>query len=289
MLLCVQHAQDRVAAAAIALGTKPSMEIMQQQLEHLQLDKLSSNASAAEEITKLPSPSSTTESSSIRSPGEVNGEPPGTEDESIAAYRGEGGLVAVDDSSNHGDDVGNHGHDARAHDDSVPSVFHNIFINNLAPHVTADELRDVFEVYGQITSVVVMKDEVGNSRGFGFVNFLHADDAALAVEGAQGYSAHGSVWNVAPAINKRGQQTGYLSTHYSQAGIVSEDKMNRNLYIRNLCREVDEAMLLAAFSVWGCTQRHNTFHHIACMGGAHVHIGNQSCVCWCVSHLYLLK
>ena len=128
-------------------------------------------------------------------------------------------------------------------------AFHNVFINNLAPNVTADELREVFEPYGEVTSVVVMKDEAGNSRRFGFVNFLHAEDAARAVAGVQGFDGHGTVWNVAPALNKRSQQAGSVTLHHSQAGMVSEDKINRNLYIRNLCTDVDEDMLQATFSV----------------------------------------
>ncbi len=225
---CINHAQGAVHQQS----NEQVQYQVQHQLEHLHLadHHEDTNEEAVSHPNKLPSPSSTTECSSIRSPGEANGEPPAVEEEDELIYR----------DQHHDDDDD---------DEATPTVFHNIFINNLAPHITADELREVFEDYGQITSVVVMKDEVGNSRGFGFVNFLHAEDAASAVEGAQGQSTHGSVWNVAPAINKRGQQTGYLSTHYSQAGIVSEDKMNRNLYIRNLCRDVDEAMLLAAFSV----------------------------------------
>ena len=47
-----------------------------------------------------------------------------------------------------------------------------LFIGGLDYQTTDDELKQYFEKYGEITDVVVMKDQhSGNSRGFGFVSF----------------------------------------------------------------------------------------------------------------------
>ncbi len=53
----------------------------------------------------------------------------------------------------------------------------NIYVGNLSYDANEDELRRVFEDYGEITSVAIIKDKFsGRSRGFGFVEM--ADDSA---------------------------------------------------------------------------------------------------------------
>jgi len=41
----------------------------------------------------------------------------------------------------------------------------------------AVSFQDMFEAFGPLTSYVVMKDDAGASRGFGFVAFEHPEDA----------------------------------------------------------------------------------------------------------------
>lgn len=57
----------------------------------------------------------------------------------------------------------------------------NLYVKNLDDTVTDETLREKFESYGTITSVKVMCDEVGRSKGFGFVCFEKPDDATKAV------------------------------------------------------------------------------------------------------------
>ena len=45
-----------------------------------------------------------------------------------------------------------------------------------------DDLRKLFEPHGEIVSAVVMKDEEGKSKGFGFVCFKDSHDAKKALE-----------------------------------------------------------------------------------------------------------
>eukprot|EP00923_Selenidium_pygospionis_P036579 GHVN01064149.1.p1 GENE.GHVN01064149.1~~GHVN01064149.1.p1 ORF type:complete len:410 (-),score=92.74 GHVN01064149.1:446-1519(-) len=57
----------------------------------------------------------------------------------------------------------------------------NLYIKNLDDSVDDDKLREAFEPFGTITSAKVMKDEKGNSRGFGFVSFMSSEEATKAV------------------------------------------------------------------------------------------------------------
>jgi len=47
---------------------------------------------------------------------------------------------------------------------------HSIYVGNLAPSVTADEIRKLFEEFGDVESVDILVDRyTGEPRGFGFV------------------------------------------------------------------------------------------------------------------------
>jgi len=57
----------------------------------------------------------------------------------------------------------------------------NIYVGNLPFSVTEDELREMFERFGEVQSVKLITDrETGRPRGFGFVEMENADaDAAI--------------------------------------------------------------------------------------------------------------
>jgi translation initiation factor 3 subunit G len=49
-------------------------------------------------------------------------------------------------------------------------------------------VQELFQPFGQISRIYIAYDrETGESRGFAFVNFVHKDDAARAVERLDGY------------------------------------------------------------------------------------------------------
>lgn len=53
----------------------------------------------------------------------------------------------------------------------------NIYVGNLSYGVSDDQLREVFEAYGTVSSAKVISDKYsGRSKGFGFVEM--ADEAA---------------------------------------------------------------------------------------------------------------
>jgi len=64
----------------------------------------------------------------------------------------------------------------------------NIYVGNLAYSVTADELRDAFSKFGEVTSVNIITDKFsGQPKGFGFVEMpknTQADEAIKALDGS---------------------------------------------------------------------------------------------------------
>ncbi len=60
----------------------------------------------------------------------------------------------------------------------------NIYVGNLPWRTTDDDLRDMFEAYGQVASASVIRDrETDRSRGFGFVEMPDNDEAQSAIAG----------------------------------------------------------------------------------------------------------
>jgi len=58
-----------------------------------------------------------------------------------------------------------------------------IYVGNLSYQATEDELRQLFEPYGEVAEVNVITDrDTGRSRGFAFVEMPNAKEGAAAVE-----------------------------------------------------------------------------------------------------------
>ena len=73
----------------------------------------------------------------------------------------------------------------------------NIYVGNLSPEVTEDDLRQAFEEFGQVESVNVIKDKFsGESRGFGFVEMPVKDEAQSAIDGLNEKDLKGLTLNV---------------------------------------------------------------------------------------------
>ena len=86
----------------------------------------------------------------------------------------------------------------------------NIYVANLSFKVQDDELRELFEAYGEVSSAKVIKDrESGQSRGFGFVEMPDDDDAATAMESLDGTDFGGRSLRVSEARPRPQQSGGY--------------------------------------------------------------------------------
>jgi len=73
----------------------------------------------------------------------------------------------------------------------------NIYIGNLADEVNEQDLRDVFEAFGQVESVNILKDRFsGKSKGFGFLKMPLKDEAQVAIKEANGTDLKGTAIKV---------------------------------------------------------------------------------------------
>ena len=79
----------------------------------------------------------------------------------------------------------------------------NIYVGNLDFRTTEDELRQVFEAYGQVDRVNMIRDrDTGQPRGFAFVEMTNDAEAEKAVAGVNGTNVGGRTLNVSEARPK---------------------------------------------------------------------------------------
>ncbi len=58
----------------------------------------------------------------------------------------------------------------------------NLYVGNLSWNMTEDDLRNLFEQYGTVSSIKIVKDrETGRSKGFGFVEMENDTEAQNAL------------------------------------------------------------------------------------------------------------
>ncbi|MFA7116591.1 MAG: RNA-binding protein [Bacteroidales bacterium] len=68
----------------------------------------------------------------------------------------------------------------------------NLFLGNLNYKVQEEELHDLLEKYGEVTSVRMISDRMtGRSKGFGFAEMPNDDEAKSAIEALTDYELSG--------------------------------------------------------------------------------------------------
>ena len=68
----------------------------------------------------------------------------------------------------------------------------NIYVGNLPYQTTEEDLKEMFEAFGEVESAAVIKDKVtGRSRGVGFVEMPSDADAQSAIAALNGNEMEG--------------------------------------------------------------------------------------------------
>ena len=86
----------------------------------------------------------------------------------------------------------------------------NIYVGNLAPDTTEEELRQAFAKYGQVVSAKIVKDRYTfESRGFGFVEVPNKAQAMEAMAELNGTELGGNILRVNEARPRRERSGGH--------------------------------------------------------------------------------
>ena len=88
----------------------------------------------------------------------------------------------------------------------------NLYVGNLSYRVTADQLREAFEEFGQVTSCTTIMDKAtGQSKGFAFLEMPDRSEAEAAINGMNGRDLQGRKLNVneaRPRVERAGDGGG---------------------------------------------------------------------------------
>ena len=85
-----------------------------------------------------------------------------------------------------------------------------LFVGNLSWNTSEQELREIFEVHGELEEVRLITDrETGRSRGFGFVTCSNQDDAESAMAAMHGAEVDGRALNVNQARERQPRRSSW--------------------------------------------------------------------------------
>ena len=80
----------------------------------------------------------------------------------------------------------------------------NIYVANVPYSVRDEDLRELFEAYGEVSSAKIIMDRVTNrSRGFGFVEMPNEAEANNAILGLHQFTLEGRKLTCRAANNQR--------------------------------------------------------------------------------------
>ncbi|KIO28171.1 hypothetical protein M407DRAFT_14791 [Tulasnella calospora MUT 4182] len=135
--------------------------------------------------------------------------------------------------------------------DEMKSQFTNLYIKNIPLETTDDEFTELFNQFGDVTSAIIQRDEEGNNKGFGFVNYERHEEAAKAVEELHDKEFKDGKLYVQRA-QKKGERQEELKKSYEAAKMESLAKYQGvNLYVKNIDDEFDDDKLRVEFEAFG--------------------------------------
>ncbi|GLT93477.1 hypothetical protein SLE2022_112690 [Rubroshorea leprosula] len=134
---------------------------------------------------------------------------------------------------------------------SPDAKYTNLYVKNLDPDITEENLRERFSEFGKIASLVMAKDDNGASRGCGFINFDSPDDARRAMEAMNGLQLGSKILYVARA-QKKAEREQILRHQFEEKQKEQILKYKgSNVYVKNIDYDVTDEELREHFSQCG--------------------------------------
>lgn len=104
----------------------------------------------------------------------------------------------------------------------------NIFIASLPFQLEESEIKEIFEDYGEVSSVKLITDrETGKKRGFGFIEMPNEEEALNAIKAMDKTEIYDRTIAVSQAEDRRqnnGGRTGYQSrSSFNKSGYAKSN------------------------------------------------------------------
>lgn len=117
-----------------------------------------------------------------------------------------------------------------------PSPICNVYVKGFQEILDDHDLKDLFEIFGEIQSAKVERHINGTSKCYGYVCFKNWQNAEAAIMIMNGYQMGSYVLTVCPFQSKEERQ---------------KDLKNRNLHIKNLHESINDDELRIMFQRYG--------------------------------------
>ena len=117
------------------------------------------------------------------------------------------------------------------------SKFNNLYVRGFSEDFTEDQLTEMFQKFGELGSVKIMRNEDGSSKKFGFVCFQEPEAAQRAVDEIQNKTLPDGTTLYVAKFEKKANRWAALKKSLARA----------NLYVRNFDKNVTEEDLKKFF------------------------------------------
>ena len=95
----------------------------------------------------------------------------------------------------------------------------NLYVGNLSWTMTEDDLRNLFEQYGTVSSIKIVRDrETGRSKGFGFVEMENDTEAQNALSSLYDKEVMGRKMVINEAQERPQKQGGFKKRSFGGGG-----------------------------------------------------------------------
>ncbi|KAI9098121.1 hypothetical protein DFS34DRAFT_619689 [Phlyctochytrium arcticum] len=113
-----------------------------------------------------------------------------------------------------------------------------LYVGSLHFDLTEDDLRPVFEPFGQVDGITLHKDtETGRSRGFAFVHYRNPENARMAMEKLNGLVIAGRAIKIGHIADKNGGLAPTYNLDDGELGGLSMNNVSRIDLMAKLARD----------------------------------------------------
>lgn len=126
----------------------------------------------------------------------------------------------------------------------------NLFVGNLSWNVDEEWLSREFGEFGELTGVRIITDkQTGRSKGFGYVEFANADDAATALKAKNQSDLDGRALNVDFSVPRTNDAERPAARAKAYGDSISPE--SATLFVGNISFDATEDILGEEFGNWG--------------------------------------
>lgn len=132
--------------------------------------------------------------------------------------------------------------------------FTNVFVKNIPLNWSKEQFVQLFMNYGNVTSNLLVIDQNGVSKGFGFINYSSPEEANKAIAALHDKQVGTEVDKklFVSRAQKKSERERELRTRFERLKLQRQTQYQGvNLYVKNLGDEVDDAKLKQDFSQFG--------------------------------------